>query len=65
MKVMRRIKDIPPPENDLKKALADIMAAVGPGIGTFMPSYILTNTGTTLINMKMVTKIATENKTPG
>ena len=55
----------PPPENERINALADIMAAVGPGISTPIPSYILTNTGTTLINIKIVTSIATENKTPG
>ena len=47
------------------KALADIIAAVDVGMGTFIPSYISTKTGTTLINIKIVTKIATENKTPG
>ena len=55
----------PPPENERINALADIIAAVGPGISKFIPSYILTNTGTTLINIKIVTKTAVENKTPG
>ena len=65
IKLINIIADKPPPDGDLIKSLAAIIAAVGAGTSTPIPLYISTNTGTTLINIKTVTKMATENKTAG
>ena len=53
------------PPDPLIKLLAVIMTAVGVGSATPMPSYISAKTGTTLINMKTITVIATVNITTG
>ena len=53
------------PPAPLIKLLAFIMTAVGVGKGTPIPSYISANIGTTLINMKTITVIATVNITTG
>ena len=58
---MNKVK---PPE-PLIKLLAVIITAVGVGNGTPIPEYISANTGTTLINIKTITVIATENITIG
>jgi hypothetical protein len=49
------------PPDDLTNSLIDIITAVGVGKSSFIPilSYILTKVGTTFINMKTVTMIAT------
>ena len=58
------IKRVKPPA-PLIKLLAFIITAVGVGKATPIPSYILANTGTTLINMNTITVMATVNITVG
>ena len=60
-KIMKRVN---PPE-PLIKLLAVIITAVGVGKATPIPSYISAKTGTTFINMKTITVIATTNITTG
>ena len=49
----------------LKKSLIAIIVAVAAGNSRPIPSYIFANTGTTLINMKALTVIATVNMIAG
>ena len=58
------IASISPPV-PLMKLLAFIITAVGVGNATPIPSYISAKIGTTLINMKTITVIATTNITTG
>ena len=58
------IPNVKPPV-PLIKLLAVIITAVGVGRATPIPSYISAKTGTTLINMKTITVIATVNITTG
>ena len=60
--IIRKVISPPVP---LIKSLADKILAVAPGNAIPIPSYILANTGTTLINMNTITVMATVNITAG
>ena len=63
-KAINENKRIVPPV-PLRKSLIPIIVAVAAGSSIPIPSYILANTGTTFINMKALTVIATVNIIPG
>ena len=65
IKATKRIINKVSPPAPLIKLLAFIITAVGVGNATPIPSYIFAKTGTTLINIKTITVMATENITVG
>ena len=62
--IINTIANVKPPD-PLMKLLAFIITAVGVGNATPIPSYISANIGTTFINIKTITVIATTNITTG
>ena len=64
-KATAKIINVTIPPVPRMKSLAVIIAAVGVGNATPIPSYIFANTGTTFISIKTITTIATVNMTEG